>query len=98
MNLSTEEPTEAALDSRGGLGLLRVVGGGGCGLSGECVHGAQELVSDASCLSEPAEQGAVNCGWVIPDGVLTGKEQARDRLRRRESAKCYRQCAENREV
>lgn len=68
----------------GGRSLLRVAGGGGRGLSGEGVHGAQELVGDASGLAEPAEEGAVDRGGVIPDGVLAGEEQTRDGLRERE--------------
>lgn len=77
---STEELKRQFLDGGGGLGLLRVAGGCGRGLSGECVHGTQELVGDASCLAETAEQGAVNRGRVVPDGVLPGEEEARDRL------------------
>lgn len=68
-------------DTGGGLGLLRVAGGCGGGLPGERVHGTEELVCDASGLAEPAEQGAVNRGRVIPDGVLAGEEQTRDGLR-----------------
>lgn len=67
-------------DSGGRLGLLRVAGGCGRGLTGQRVHGAQELIRDAASLAEPAEQGAMDCGGVISDGVLPGEEEARDRL------------------
>lgn len=67
-------------DAGGGLSLLRVAGGRGGGPSGKSVHGTQELVRDAAGLTEPAEQGAVNRGGVIPDGVLPGEEESRDRL------------------
>lgn len=74
--------TNTGLVSDGGSGrsLLRVAGGCGRGLSRQCVHGPQELVGDAPGLSEPTEQGAVNRGRVVSDGVLAGKEQARNGL------------------
>lgn len=50
-------------------------------MSGEGVHGAQELVGDASRLSQAAEQSAVHRGWVVADRVLTGEEQTWDGLR-----------------
>jgi len=68
------------------MSLLRVAGGCGRGLSGERVHGAQELVGDASGFAEPAEQGAVHRGGVVPDRVLPGEEEARHRLRGREES------------
>lgn len=68
-------------DGGGGLSLLRVAGGCGRGLSGKCVHGTQELICDASGLAEPAEQGAVDCGRVVPDRVLPGEEETRHGLR-----------------
>lgn len=68
-------------DAGGGLRLLRVTGSCGSGLSGQRVHGTQELICDAPGLPEPAEQGAMNCSGVIPDGVLTSEEQAGDRLK-----------------
>lgn len=67
-------------DARGGLSLLRVAGGCRSGLSGKRVHGTEELICDATGLAETAQQGAVDCGRVIPDGVLTSEEQTRDRL------------------
>lgn len=63
------------------LSLRRVAGGRGSGLSGKRVHGAQELVGDAPGFPEAAEQGAVNCGGVVSDGVLAGEEEAGDGLR-----------------
>lgn len=72
------------LDTWGRLRLLWVAGSCGRGLSGQRVHGTQELVGDASGLTEPAEQGAVDRGGVIPDRVLPGEEETRDRLRGRE--------------
>lgn len=76
-------------DAGGGLRLLRVAGSCGSGLSGQRVHGTQKLICDAPGLTEPAEQGAVNCGWVIPDGVLTSKEQTGDRLKGEEKKKTH---------
>lgn len=70
-------------DGGGRLGLLRVAGGCGRGLTGKRVHGAQELIRDAAGLTQPAEQGAVDCGGVISDGVLPGEEEAWDRLTER---------------
>lgn len=70
-------------DGGGRLGLLRVAGGGGRGLARERVHGAQELIRDAAGLAQPAEQGAVDCGGVISDGVLPGEEEAWDGLKGR---------------
>lgn len=67
-------------DRGGGLGLLRVGGGRGRGLSWECVHGAQELVGDASCLAEPAEQSAVDGGRVVSDRVFAAEEEPGDGL------------------
>ena len=67
-------------DAGGGLSLLRVAGSCRSGLSGKSVHGTEELICDATGLAEPAQQGTMNCGRVIPDGVLTGEEQTRDRL------------------
>ncbi len=77
---SWQELGEGISDAGGGLSLLRVAGGCGSGPSGERVHGTQELIRNASGLAEPAEQGAVDCSGVIPDGVLPGKEETRDRL------------------
>lgn len=77
---SWQEQGEGISDAGGGLSLLRVAGGCGSGLSGKRVHGTQELICNASGLTEPAEQGAVDCGGVIPDGVLPGEEETRDRL------------------
>lgn len=76
------DKTNTGLVSDGGSGrsLLRIAGGCGRGLSRQRVHGSQELIGDATGLSEPAEQGAVNRGRVVSDGVLAGKEQARNRL------------------
>lgn len=71
-----------ASDGGGGLRLLRVASGGGRGLSGQRVHGAQELVGDPAGLAKAAQQGAVNGGRVVSDGVLTGEEEPRDGLRR----------------
>lgn len=67
-------------DAGSGLRLLGVTGGGGRGLSGECVHCAEELICDASGFPEAAEQGAVDCSGVISDGVFAGEEQTRDGL------------------
>lgn len=78
---SWQELGKAISHAGGGLSLLRVAGGRGSGLSGERVHGTQELICDASGLAEPAEQGTVDCSGVIPDGVLPGEEETRDRLR-----------------
>lgn len=72
--------SEATSGAGGGLRLLRVAGGCGSGLPGQRVHGAQELVGDASGLAEAAEQGTVDRGGIVPDGVLTGEEEARNRL------------------
>lgn len=77
---SWQEMGESFSHARGGLSLRRVAGGCGRGLSGECVHGTQELICNTSCLAEPTEQGAVDCSRVIPDGVLPGEEETRDRL------------------
>lgn len=71
---------EVSLDTGGGLNLLGVAGGCGRGLSGKGVHGTQELICDASGLAQPAEQGAVDGGWVISDGVLPSKEETGNRL------------------
>lgn len=81
---SWQELREEISDAGGGLSLLRVAGGCGSCLSGQRVHGTQELIRNASGLSEPAEQGAVDCGGVIPDGVLPREEETRDRLRAKE--------------
>lgn len=70
-------------DSGGRLGLLGVAGGCGRGLARKRVHGAQELIRDAAGLTQPAEQGAVDCGGVISDGVLPGEEEAWDGLKER---------------
>ena len=77
-----QELGEAISDAGGGLGLLRVAGSCGSGLSGQRVHGTQELICNASGLAEPAEQGTVDRGRVIPDCVLPGEEETRDRLKR----------------
>lgn len=82
---------EVILDTGGGLNLLGVAGGCGRGLSGKGVHGTQELICDASGLAQPAEQGAVDCGWVISDGVLPSKEETRNRLRAKRGEK--KQCS-----
>lgn len=79
MNMEGHCKGGGGLDAGGGL-----KGGGGRGLSGEGVHGAQELVCDASRLSQAAEQGTMHRGWVIPDSVLPSEEQTRDRLRKGE--------------
>lgn len=71
----------AISDAGGGLSLLRVAGGCGSGLPGKRVHGTEELICNASGLTEPTEQGAVDCGRVIPDGVLSREEETRNRLR-----------------
>ena len=88
--LSVQEPGEAvSSDGGGGLSLLRVAGCCGRGLSGKRVHGAQELIGDASGLAEPAEQGAVNRGRVVPDRVLPGEEETRHGLRGGKKKKTY---------
>lgn len=40
-----------------------------------CVGGTQQEVAHLACLPEPAEQGAMDCGRVVPHRVLTSKEQ-----------------------
>lgn len=60
--------------------MLRVAGGRGRGLARKRVHGAQELIRDAAGLAQPAQQGAVDRGGVISDGVLPGEEEAWDGL------------------
>lgn len=77
-----QELGEAISDAGGRLGLLRVAGSCGSGLSGQRVHGTQELICNASGLAEPAEQGTMDRSGVIPDCVLPGEEETRDRLKR----------------
>lgn len=79
------------------MSLLRVTGSCGSGLPGKRVHGPQELISDASGLAQPAEQGAVDCGGVIPDRVLPREEQARDGLSGGEALNDVELCQDNEE-
>lgn len=83
VNGVSQRPEAARTPSHtgGGLSLRRVAGSCGSGLSGKCVHGTKELIRDASGLAQPAEEGAVDSGGVVPDGVLSGKEQTRDGLK-----------------
>lgn len=79
-----QEPRESFSHARSGLGLWRVAGSCGRSLSRECVHGSQELICDASSLPESTEEGTVDCGGVISDGVLPGEEKARHGLKGKE--------------
>lgn len=49
-----ESPSGSRSDAGSGLRLLGVAGGRGSGLSGECVHCAEELICDASSFPEAA--------------------------------------------
>lgn len=77
------------------LSLCGLHAGRGLGVdSGRClawqrVHGSQELVCNPPCLSEPAEQGSVDSGWVVTNRMLTGKEQTGNRLGRKQGEDIY---------
>jgi hypothetical protein len=51
-----------------------------CGLARQGVHGSQELVCDASCFSQPTQQSTMDCGWVVPDCMLSSEEESWDWL------------------
>lgn len=46
------------------------------GLAMQPIHGSQKLVCNHSCFSQPTQQSTVDCGWVVVDCMLSGKEES----------------------